>query len=125
MGFFDGGAWSCSTVSVVSGEVTLTSMYHVCVSWVAMMSMMPFFVGAVGFDAVECRRVSFNKCVVSVLFDPLVEGLSDVVVSFVTVWSCFACHAVVRVCVKWDSAWHAVHVVLACRHGGVGREAQS
>ncbi len=55
----------------------------------------PFFQSSVGFDAVECRDVSFDECVVSVLFDPFVEGLSDVVVPFVAVRSSFAGHAVV------------------------------
>ena len=73
----------------------------------------PFFQSSVGFDAVECGDVSFDECVVSVLFDPFVEGVFYVVVSFGAVWSGFASQTVVCVGVKWLATMCAVGVVLA------------
>ncbi len=110
------------TVSVVSGEVTLTSMYHVCVSCVAMASMMPCFECAVVFHPIKGGYV---LCRISGLFDPFAEGVFDVVVSFGAVWSGLACHAVVGVCVEWFVALRTVAVVLACFVVGVCGHAQS
>ncbi len=73
----------------------------------------PFLQCSIRLDAVECGDVSFDECVVSVLFDPFVEGVFYVVVSFGAVWSGFACHAVVCMCVKRLSALCSVIVVLA------------
>ena len=85
----------------------------------------PFLQCSVWFDAVECRDVSFDECVVSVLFDPFVEGVFDVVVSFGAVWSGFAGQTVVCVGVKWLATLSAIGVVLACFVVGVDDDAES
>mgnify|MGYP000046212208 CR=1 FL=1 len=78
-----------------------------------------------GVDAVECWDVSLDACVVAVLFDPLVEGVFYVVVSFGAVWSGLAGQAVVCVSVEWLAALCAVGVVLACFVVGVDDDAES
>ncbi len=71
----------------------------------------PFLQCSVWFDAVECRDVSFDECVVSVLFDPFVEGVFYVVVALGAVWSGLAGQTVVCVGVKWLATLGSVGVV--------------
>ena len=85
----------------------------------------PFLQCAVVLDAVECGDMSFDECVVSMLFDPLVEGVFYVVVSFGAVWSGLAGQAVVCVGVEWLATLGAVGVMLACFVVGVYDDAES
>ena len=63
--------------------------------------------------------MSFDLGVVSVLFDPFVEGLFYVVVSLCSVWAGVTCKAVVGVCVEWLCALCPIVVVLASGSVGV------